>query len=137
MCPLMVLDNPSTPDWTILLVVIYYNSRIMTIFSWYTAVALPALFCERLVESFIATMVCKDYSGARVGIYKRHCYLKAVMGPIQYSLAPTIKPTRHRSSNLQEAKSNHDIPEPYRPCVMIINARMPCMFPQVSQRVQL
>ena len=34
----------------------------MTIFSWYTDVALPALFCEGLVESFIATMLCKGHS---------------------------------------------------------------------------
>ena len=54
---LMVFNNPPTRDLTILLV-IFYDNRILTIFSWYTHIALPAKFCERLVKSFIATIVC-------------------------------------------------------------------------------
>ena len=48
---LIVFHNPPTPDWTILLVVIYYNNRTWTIFSWYIDVALPVQLCKRLVES--------------------------------------------------------------------------------------
>ena len=54
----MVFNNAPTLDWTTLLVVRYNDNRIMTIFSCYTDVALPALLRERLVEIFITTTVC-------------------------------------------------------------------------------
>ena len=58
----MVFNNPPIPDWTLLFVVIYCNNRILTTFSCYTDDAVPAQFCERLVESFIANMLCKGRS---------------------------------------------------------------------------
>ena len=59
---LMVFNNPPTPDWTMLLVVIYYDIRILTIFSWYTDVGLPAQFWSGQKFHSYCSMLCKGHS---------------------------------------------------------------------------
>ena len=87
-------NNPPTSDLTILLVVIYYDNRILTIFSWYTDVALPAQYFESLVESFIAITVCSAKAVVLLDSRKQNLVsrmLKTTMGRLAYQNCTLLK----------------------------------------------
>ena len=54
----MVFNNSSTPDWTTLLVGIFYNKSIVTILSWYTNACVSRCFSLKMLQMIILPAKC-------------------------------------------------------------------------------